>query len=477
MLPIYRAAEYQAMSLKRFAARDLKEEGDSMMNNIFGNLANDLRDVAQPLTGAATDYDALIEQIGDARVVLIGEASHGTHEFYHERVAITKRLIREQGFNAVAVEADWPDAYRVNCYVRGNGGDPDSDAALGGFTRFPIWMWRNTVVRDFVEWLREYNLRQQRATPQVGFYGLDLYSLYSSIDAVLEYLDRVDPEAAQRARHRYACFEHFGEDPQAYGYVASFNLQQSCQDGVIEQLQELQRRSGEYAGRDGGIAEDEYFYAEQNARLAKNAEDYYRTMFQGRVSSWNVRDCHMAETLDALIRHLDRHGGRNKVVVWEHNSHLGDARATEMGDDGELNVGQLVRERYERDSFLIGFSTYAGSVTAASNWDGPAERKRVRPGLKGSYEALFHQVGLPRFLLNLRDEHAAIEGLRQQRLQRAIGVIYRPETERMSHYFHTRLPDQFDALIHLDETRAVEPLDRTTLWEQGEASEAYQLGS
>ena len=448
-----------------------------MINKVFGNLANDLREVVQPLTGAATDYDALIEQIGDTRVVLIGEASHGTHEFYHERAAITKRLIREKGFNAVAVEADLPDAYRVNCYVRGNGSDRDSDAALSNFKRFPIWMWRNTVVRNFVEWLREHNLSQQRATPPVGFYGLDLYSLYSSIGAVLEYLDRVDPEAAQRARYRYGCFEHFGEDPQAYGYVASFNLQQSCQDGVIQQLHELQRRAGEYAQRDGGIAEDEYFYAEQNARLAKNAEDYYRTMFQGRVSSWNVRDCHMAETLDALIRHLDRQGGRSKIVVWEHNSHLGDARATEMGESGELNVGQLVRERYEHDSFLIGFSTYTGSVTAASNWDGPTERKQVRPGLKGSYEALFHQVGLPRFLLNLRDENAAIEGLRHERLQRAIGVIYRPETERMSHYFHTRLPDQFDALIHFDETRAVEPLDRTPAWEQGETSEAYHLGS
>jgi erythromycin esterase-like protein len=448
-----------------------------MINRLFSNLANDVRDVAQPLTGATTDYDALIDQIGAARVVLIGEASHGTHEFYQERAELTKRLIAEKGFNAVAVEADWPDAYRVNCYVRGNGSDQDSDAALSNFKRFPIWMWRNTVVRDFVEWLREHNLNQQRARPPVGFYGLDLYSLYSSIEAVLAYLDQVDPEGAQRARYRYGCFEHFAEDPQAYGYVASFNLQQSCQNGVIEQLHELQRRAGEYVQRDSRIAEDEYFYAEQNARLAKNAEDYYRTMFQGRVSSWNVRDCHMAETLDALIRHLDRHGGHSKVVVWEHNSHLGDARATELGQSGELNVGQLVRERYEHDSFLIGFSTFTGSVTAASNWDGPAERKRVRPGLKGSYEALFHDVGLPRFLLNLRDENAAIEGLRHERLQRAIGVIYRPETERMSHYFHARLPDQFDALIHLDETRAVEPLDRTATWEQGEASQAHHYGA
>ncbi|HEX6290362.1 MAG TPA: erythromycin esterase family protein [Herpetosiphonaceae bacterium] len=439
-------------------------------------LAQSLRAVAQPLTGAATDYDALIEQIGAARVVLIGEASHGTHEFYRERAEITKRLIRERDFHAVAVEADWPDAYRVNCYVRGGGGDRDSDAALSGFKRFPTWMWRNTVVRDFVEWLREHNLAAPQNAPKVGLYGLDLYSLYASIDAVLEYLAKVDPEAAARARYRYACFEHFGEDPQAYGYVASFNLSQSCHDEVLEQLRELQRRAGEYARRDGGVAEDEYFYAEQNARLAKNAEDYYRTMFQGRVSSWNVRDCHMAETLDALIGHLDRHGGRSKVVVWEHNSHLGDARATEMGESGELNVGQLVRERYGRESFLIGFSTYTGSVTAASDWGAPPERKRVRPGLKGSYEALFHAVGMPAFLLNLRARHPAIDELRQERLQRAIGVIYRPETERLSHYFHARLPEQFDALLHLDETRAVEPLDRTAEWESGEPPETYPTG-
>lgn len=438
--------------------------------------AASVREVAQPLTGAATDYDALIESIGEARVVLIGEASHGTYEFYRERAEITKRLIKERGFNAVAVEADWPDAYRVNCFVSGSDSDPHSEAALGNFTRFPTWMWRNTVVREFVDWLRQHNAAQAQSEASVGFYGLDLYSLHASIEAVLEYLDRTDPEAAQRARYRYGCFEHFGEDPQAYGYVASFNLSQSCHTEVVEQLQELQRRAPEYAGSDGRGSEAEYFYAEQNARLAKNAEDYYRTMFQGRVSSWNVRDCHMAETLDALFQHLDRHGGRSKIVVWEHNSHLGDARATEMGQSGEVNVGQLVRERYGDESFLIGFSTYAGTVTAASDWGAPPERKRVRAGLKHSYEDLFHNVGLPRFLVDLRQESPAIDALRPERLQRAIGVIYRPETERLSHYFHTRLPDQFDALIHIDETSALEPLERTAAWEAGEAPDTYPSG-
>lgn len=445
------------------------------MEDIASSAAT-IREAVQPLTGAASDYDVLLESIGAARVVLIGEASHGTYEFYRERAEITRRLIQERGFNAVAVEADWPDAYRVNCYVGGSAGDPSSDAALGNFKRFPAWMWRNTVVREFVDWLREYNASRRQGASSVGFYGLDLYSLYASIDAVLDYLDRTDPEAAQRARYRYSCFEHFGEDPQAYGYVASFNLSQSCHAEVLEQLQELQHRAGVYVQGDGRGSAADYFYAEQNARLAKNAEDYYRTMFEGRVSSWNVRDCHMAETLDALFGHLDRHGRRSKIVVWEHNSHLGDARATEMGQSGEVNVGQLVRERYGDESFLIGFSTYTGTVTAASDWGAPPERKRVRPGLKHSYEDLFHNVGLPRFLVDLRHEHPALDLLRHERLQRAIGVIYRPETERLSHYFHTRLPDQFDAMIHIDETRALEPLERTARWEAGEPPETYPNG-
>ena len=438
--------------------------------------ATAVRAAARPLSGSAADDDRLFELIGDARVVLIGEASHGTHEFYAERAAITRRLIETHGFNAVAVEADWPDAYRVNCFVRGAGGAANADDALGGFRRFPTWMWRNTVVRDFVTWLRERNTTLAPNRTQAGFYGLDLYSLYGSIEEVLGYLDRIDPAGAQRARYRYSCFEHFNEDPQRYGYAASFDLEHSCADAVVEQLRELQRRSGEYAQRDGMVAEDEYFYAEQNARLAQNAERYYRTMFDGRVSSWNLRDTHMVDTLDALIAHLDRHGGRSKVVVWAHNSHLGDARATEMGEMGELNVGQLVRERYGADARLIGFSTYSGSVTAASDWDAPGERKRVRPGLLGSYEALFHAVEQPRFWLSLREPSEAVDLLRTPRLQRAIGVIYRPETERMSHYFHARLPEQFDAIIHLDETRALEPLEPSGHWQHEEAPETYPSG-
>jgi len=432
-----------------------------------------VRQSAHPLRGSAQDYDPLMDLIGDARFVLIGEASHGTHEFYRERAEITKRLIQEKGFTAVAVEADWPDAYRVNRYVRGSNDDATSGEALLGLQQFPTWMWRNTDVLSFVTWLRHYNDALPQNAAKIGFYGLDLYSMHASIEAVLGYLDKIDPEAAKRARYRYSCFQHFGEDTQAYGYAASFGLAESCEDEAVNQLMELQRRTAEYAQQDGQVAEEEFFFAEQNARLVKNAEEYYRSMFRRRVSSWNLRDRHMAETLEQLFVHLDKPGSPAKIVVWEHNSHLGDARATDMGDAGELNVGQLVRERYGRDAVLVGFSTYTGTVTAASDWGASAELKRVRPALPESYEALFHNTGLPRFLLNLRDGGQLIPALREPRLERAIGVIYRPESERISHYFYARLPDQFDAVIHFDETRGVEPLDLTAHWQAGEPPETF----
>jgi erythromycin esterase-like protein len=427
------------------------------------------------LTGSATDYDALLELIGEARVVLLGEASHGTHEFYRERARITRRLIKEKGFVAVAVEADWPDAYRVNRWVRDASEDHTALEALGGFERFPRWMWRNREVLEFVEWLRRHN-DFQRPDGRVGFYGLDLYSLFSSIEAVIGFLDKVDPAAAQRARYRYSCFEDFGEDTQAYGYAAEFGLTRSCEDQAVQQLVDLQRQAAELSRRDGRIPRDEFFYAEQNARLVKNSEEYYRTMFRGRVSSWNLRDRHMAETLEALIAHFDQQGGRSKVVVWEHNSHIGDARATAMGDSGEWNVGQLSRERFGDEAVLVGFSTYRGTVTASSDWDAPAERKRVRPGMPGSWEALFHGVGVSDFLLPMRGDAHLTDALNEVRLERAIGVIYRPQTERLSHYFEARLPRQFDALIHYDETQAVEPLDRTPGWDLGEPPETYPTG-
>ena len=434
-----------------------------------------LQETVYPLHGAQTDYDPLMDLIGDAQVVLLGEASHGTREFYRERAQITRRLIQEKGFTAVAAEADWPDAYRVNRYVLGRSRDADGRAALGDFKRFPIWMWRNREVLDFVTWLRTHNDNQSRGTPQVGFYGLDLYSLHASMEAVLGYLDRIDPESARRARSRYACFDHYGEDTQSYGYATGFGLMKTCEDEVVAQLQDMHRRGEDYLRRDGFVAEDEFFFAEQNARLVRNAERYYRSMFQGRVSSWNVRDQHMAETLDALMAHLSRRQSRPKIVVWEHNSHLGDARATQMGESGELNVGQLVRERYGREAVLIGFSTYRGTVTAASDWDGPMERKVVQPALAESYEAMFHQVGIPRFLLTWKDTRLGDE-LRDRRLERAIGVIYLPKTERLSHYFYASLPAQFDAVLHFDETHAVEPLDQLSGWETDDAPETYPTG-
>ncbi|HKB78791.1 MAG TPA: erythromycin esterase family protein [Thermoanaerobaculia bacterium] len=434
---------------------------------------NDIRKTLTPLRGGPADFDPLLRLIGNAHFVLIGEASHGTHEFYATRAEITRRLITERGFNAVAVEADWPDAYRVNRFVRGIGGDAAPVEALGDFKRFPTWMWRNADVLDFVGWLRDFNEAIHPEDQRVGFYGLDLYSLYTSMEKVISYLEQVDPEAARRARHRYACFEHYGEDTQAYGYATTFGLTESCEKEVVSQLVEFQRMAGEYASRDGHIPPDEAFFAQQNARLVASAERYYRSMFAGRISSWNLRDRHMAETITTLADHLHRRTRHDaKIVVWEHNSHLGDARATEMGRSGEVNVGQLVRERYGEDTRLIGFTTHAGTVTAASDWDGPSERKHVRPAMDGSYESLFHQWNQGNFLLPLRDNDAAV-ALEDPRLERAIGVIYLPQSERVSHYFHASLPQQFDAVLHYDVTRAVEPLERWEIVHTPEVPETY----
>jgi len=432
----------------------------------------DLRAAAHPLDGTERDHRPLLDQIGDARFVLLGEGSHGTHDFYHERAEITKRLLIEKGFAAVAVEADWPDAYRVNRYVRGEGDDHDANAALSGFERFPTWMWRNTVVLDFVDWLRNAN-ESRTANAKTGFFGLDLYSLFNSMRTVVDYLDRVDPEAAKRARYRYSCFEHFGEDSQAYGYAASFDLSRSCEDEAVNQLVEMQRRAMEYLSRTG---DDDFFNAEQNARLVKNAEEYYRSMFRGRQSSWNLRDTHMAETVDSLIAYLERYHRAPKIVVWAHNSHLGDARATEMGARGELNVGQLIRQKYGSDALLVGFTTYTGTVTAASDWDDPGEQKRVRPALPDSYELGFHEIGIPRFFVEHGDSAGSSALLAESRLERAIGVIYRPETERASHYFRANLSRQFDAVFHFDQTRALEPLEKPERWHDIEPPETYPSG-
>ncbi|GCE03383.1 erythromycin esterase family protein [Dictyobacter aurantiacus] len=439
-------------------------------------VADAIREVAHPLTGAIADYDHLLDMIGDARFVLIGEASHGTREFYRERAMITQRLIQEKDFTVVAVEADWPDAYRVNRYVRGVNDDSDARMALDGFKRFPSWMWRNTEVLAFVEWLRNYNMQLPASATRTGFYGLDLYSLYASMEAVIDYLQRIDPEAAKRARTRYACFGSPTQDSQSYGYAANFGLTPTCENEVIGQLQELQQKAADYVQRDGRVAEDEFFYAEQNARLAWDAEKYYRSIYRGSVESWNIRDRHMARTLDDLVAYLDHYHEPTKVVVWAHNSHLGDARATSMGTEGELNVGQLAREAHGEQVRNIGFTTYSGTVTAASNWDRPVEHKRVRPALDDSYEMLFHQTNLPKFWLDLHANARVVTSLKGPHLERAIGVVYLPHSERISHYFYARLPEQFDAIIHFDHTHALEPLEPTALWHDKEVEETFPTG-
>lgn len=438
------------------------------------DLAGLVREHAVELESTAGDYEPLLEQIGDAHFVLLGESTHGTHEFYKARAEITKRLIREKHFDGVAVEADWPDAYRVNRFVLSRSQDVEAIEALSDFKRFPTWMWRNADVLDFIGWLREFNAHHK--TRHAGFYGLDLYSLFSSVEAVLRYLSRVDPEAAGRARQRYSCFESFAEDSQSYGYSAASGMVEPCEPEVVKQLLDLQKHANAYRARDGQIAEDEFFFAEQNARLVKNAEEYYRSMFRGRASSWNLRDQHMVETLEALVEHLHQQRGRSpRIVIWAHNSHLGDARHTQMGERGEWNLGQLVRENHGDDAVLVGFTTYTGTVSAASEWDGAVERKRVRPALPGSYERLFHSAGKARFYLNLHVDSELNHELFQPKLERAIGVIYLPQTERFSHYFNAWLSRQFDAVIHFDETRAVEPLERTALWHKGE-EETYPFG-
>jgi erythromycin esterase-like protein len=415
--------------------------------------------VGLPLAGAPSDYDALLDAVGDARFVLLGEASHGTREFYRERAAITKRLIAEKGFTAVAIEADWPDAYAVNRFVKGAAEVAAGYDPLAGFRRFPEWMWRNAEVLDFVLWLRQWNDALEPGRPKAGFYGLDLYSLYASMEAVLAFLDRNDPEAAARARARYGCLGLPAGDGHGPEPIAALALSRSCEDEVVGQLSELRLRWSQ-AAKDAVMEDgDDYFHAEQNARLVVDAERYYRTVLQGHVASWNVRDRHMADTLDALSAHLDaRTGSRAKIAVWEHNSHLGDARATEFRKNGEVSLGQLARERHGAETYLVGFTTYAGTVRAAADWGEPGAERRVPPALPESYEALFHATGTPRFMLDLRLDHGAIRDLAEPRLERAIGVVYQPELERSRHYFEASLPAQFDAVLHFDRTEAVDSL-------------------
>lgn len=449
-------------------------------SDIDSSLVKAIEKHAIPLSGALEEYNPIIEAAKDKQFVLIGEASHGTQEFYRTRAEITARLIGECGFDAVAVEADWPDAYTINRYVSYER-NLTAEMALGDFERFPIWMWRNKEVLRFIEWLYAYNHESPTSKPEstktAGFYGLDLYSMGTSIHAVIAYLDKVDPEAAERARIRYSCLDHFMDNPQAYGYATEFGLAESCEREIISQLIDLRRKAFDYMKLNGFVAEDEYFCAKQNAKLVKNAEEYYRSMFRGHPNSWNLRDQHMFETLNDLAGHLGKRLGRDaKIIVWAHNSHVGNAAATESSKRGEFNIGQLVQDHYGDKSLLVGFSTCHGTVTAASDWDAATERKRVREPFPGSYEEVFHHVNYKQFLLNLREDNEMVDRLMEPRLQRAIGVIYRPDTERYSHYFFACLPEQFDFLLHYDDTHAVEPLEATPHWHRGELDETYPTG-
>ncbi len=439
-----------------------------------------LRQQALPLD-TDDDLDAVIDHIGQAALVLMGEASHGTREFYRLRADLSKRLIVERGFDAIVVEADWPDALQVSRFVQRTGSDQTAEQALSGFERFPQWMWRNDAIVDLLYWMRLHNQHVPDAGRRIGFFGMDLYSLHKSMRAVVRYLEREDPEAARRARERYSCIDHIALDPQHYGYATTFGMRKDCEQEVVRQLGELSAQAMRQMNRPGASVPDELFYAQQNARVAQNAERYYRAMFSSRDESWNIRDSHMADTLDALRAHISaRKGSPARLIVWAHNSHLGDARATEMGRGGQLNLGQLMRERHGLEqTYLLGFTTHEGTVTAASEWDGPAELKRVRPSLAGSVEALMHQLGegaMSRFLLPIRGRDSVRAALPAALLERAIGVIYRPETERISHYFKADVARQFDALIHVDRGSAIKPLEYSAHWTTDEFPETYPSG-
>ena len=433
------------------------------------HLIAQLQRAARPLVGAADDLDALLPRLRDAKVVLIGEASHGTHEFYRLRQELTRRLITEAGCTAVVAAADRPTAKRVDQYVRGGmEADRDATTALAGFRRFPQWMWRNADVLDFVGWLRQVNDTRGDPARAVGFFGLDLYSLHESMGAVIAHLRAIDPAAAQRAAQRYECFEPFGHDPVVYGRVTQLGLSHDCARVALAQLQEVQDQwrtlpvPGDARWGDPHDAAH-HFAVEQNARVVRNAERYYRTMFQPRQSSWNLREHHMMDTLRALRDFLGRRHADGKLVVWAHNSHVGDARATSQGEYGEVSLGQLCREAWGRDVALVGFTTYTGTVLAADDWDHPGRHMAVRPALEHSVEWLLHETGIPAFAITPAADPVLQELFDLRRLFRAIGVVSRPQTERQSHYVHTSLSRQFDVVLHYDRTRAVEPLESTAL--------------
>ena len=411
-----------------------------------------IADAAEPLPDINDrTFSEFFDRYGDARVVLLGEASHGTSEFYRARAAISRRLIERHGFNIVAVEGDWPDCATIDRYVRHR---QWREGELRAFERFPTWMWRNREFDAFVGWLRQHNAGRSY-DQMTGFYGLDLYNLSASMQAVTDFLEREDPELARLAHRRYACLEPWAEEPQLYGRNALLEGYARCEVGVVQMLKDLLQKQIDCFAEEC----DEWLDAQANARLVKDAEAYYRVMYHGSAASWNLRDTHMFETFNMIF---DAKAPNSKAIIWAHNSHIGNAAFTEMGQGrDELNVGQLVKEKFRQQARLIGFGTHTGTVAAADDWDEPMKVKRVRPSLPDSYERMAHDSEIPSFLLDLRegerDERLAAE-LMEPRLERFIGVIYRPETERWSHYSQAILPRQFDAYVWFDETEAVNPL-------------------
>ncbi|MGN6375264.1 MAG: erythromycin esterase family protein [Sphingomonas sp.] len=414
-------------------------------------LAEVLRRHAEPLPDPAdaAAFGAMFDRFGDARVVLLGEATHGTSEFYRARAAISRHLIEHHGFTIVAVEADWPDAARIDDYVRHQAPRPRRGDV---FARFPTWMWRNVEVLEFADWLRTHNAARAEAE-RVSFRGLDVYSLSESIHAVLTYLDKVDPAGAAEARRRYGCLTPWQDEPSDYGRTALLTGRSDCEDGAVAQLRALLARRLDYIRHDG----ESWFDAVQNARIVRAAERYYRAMYRSSTESWNLRDRHMYATLQALLAHQ---GDGAKAIVWAHNSHIGNAAATAMGWQGEFNIGELTRTALGDEAVLIGFGTDTGTVAAASAWGAEMEIKTVRPSRPDSYEHVFRKTGVERCLVDWRGTARSelTAALREPRLERAIGVVYRPETERMSHYFDAVMAEQFDAFVWFEHSRAVTPL-------------------
>ena len=416
------------------------------------DLAGLIRNSAEPLPDIDDDrFAAFFDRFGDARVVLLGEASHGTSEFYRARAQISKRLIAHHGFTIVAVEADWPDAATIDRYVRHR---PQREGEQKAFERFPTWMWRNREVDSFIRWLRRHNNGRDYGE-MAGFYGLDLYNMSMAMRAVIDFLDERDPELGRLASRRYGCLDPWAENPAAYGRHTLMEGYARCEVGVVEMLKDLLQKQVDCFAEEC----DEWLDARSNARLVKNAEAYYRVMYHGSAASWNLRDTHMFET---LLHLLDAKGPNSKAIVWAHNSHIGNAAFTEMGQvRDELNIGQLTKERFGSEARLIGFGTHSGTVAAADDWDEPMKIKVVRPSLEDSYERASHDSRLPRFLLDLRPEEIGRDlrdALMEPRLERFIGVIYRPDTERWSHYSQCILPRQYDGWVWFDETQAVTPL-------------------